>query len=104
VRKISPKEAKHEKATGRFGRLLLQLNLLAKTFMSELKFNCSHCGQHLQCEEQYRGRQISCPKCHAMTVVPSIPQKVAPAGARSGMTFVPESWQTPPSPPPPTAE
>jgi DNA-directed RNA polymerase subunit RPC12/RpoP len=68
-----------------------------------LKFNCFHCGQHLQCDEQYSGQQIPCPKCHAMTVVPPVRRKTAPVPLKSGMTFVPESWQTPP-PPPPAAE
>jgi DNA-directed RNA polymerase subunit RPC12/RpoP len=69
-----------------------------KPVMSELKFSCSHCGQHLQCDEQYSGRQISCPKCHGMTVVPPAPGKAAPVLPKSGMTFVPESWKTPPPP------
>jgi hypothetical protein len=67
-----------------------------ETIMSELKFSCSHCGQHLQCDEQYVGRQIACPTCHAMTAVPPVPGKTAPAPQKSGMTFVPESWQAPP--------
>jgi DNA-directed RNA polymerase subunit RPC12/RpoP len=64
--------------------------------MSQFKFKCSHCGQRLECDEQYSGRQIPCPACKGMTVVPPVPGKAAPTPQKSGMTFVPESWRTPP--------
>ncbi len=60
--------------------------------MSKLKFNCSHCGQRLECDDAYSGRQIPCPSCKAMTVVPGVAGKAAPALQKSGMTYVPEAW------------
>jgi DNA-directed RNA polymerase subunit RPC12/RpoP len=69
--------------------------------MSQFKFNCSHCGQHLECDEQFSGRQITCPACHALTLVPQVSGKAAPSPQKSGMTFVPDSWR---KPPPPAAE
>jgi DNA-directed RNA polymerase subunit RPC12/RpoP len=66
-----------------------------ESLMSQLKFNCSHCGQRLECDPQYAGRQIPCPACHALTVVPAVPEKAAPSPQKSGMTFVPDSWQKP---------
>jgi DNA-directed RNA polymerase subunit RPC12/RpoP len=66
--------------------------------MSQFKFSCSHCGQHLECDEQYSGRQIPCPSCKTLTVVPPVPGKSAPVAQKSGMTFVPDSWRTPPPP------
>jgi hypothetical protein len=65
--------------------------------MSKLKFSCSHCGQHLECDDQFAGREIPCPKCKAATVVPAAAGKPTPALQKSGMTFVPESWRKPPT-------
>jgi DNA-directed RNA polymerase subunit RPC12/RpoP len=67
--------------------------------MSQLKFNCSHCGQRLECEDQFGGSQISCPTCKKLTLVPAAAAKASPAMPKSGMTFVPESWGKPPSQP-----
>ncbi len=55
--------------------------------MSEFKFSCPHCEQHLQCEEQHSGRQIQCPKCNHLIVVPSVPGKTANFQPQSGMTW-----------------
>jgi DNA-directed RNA polymerase subunit RPC12/RpoP len=64
--------------------------------MSEFKFNCSHCGQRLGCDEQLSGQQIACPSCHTVIVVPPAPGRTPPFPQKTGMTFVPESWRTPP--------
>jgi hypothetical protein len=45
--------------------------------MAEFKFSCQGCGQHIQCDEQWCGRQISCPVCGASLTVP--PAQAAPA-------------------------
>jgi hypothetical protein len=66
-----------------------------ESLMSQFKFNCSHCGQRLECDPQYAGRQIPCPACHALTAVPAVPETAAPSPGKSGMTCVPESWRTP---------
>jgi hypothetical protein len=64
--------------------------------MSQFKFACSHCGQRLECDEQFSGRQIPCPSCKALTLVPPVPAKTPPPPPqKSGMTFVPESWRPP---------
>lgn len=39
--------------------------------MSEFRFACSHCGQRISGDAQYRGTQIVCPACHQTLVVPA---------------------------------
>ncbi|MGH7975547.1 MAG: hypothetical protein ACREC8_02660 [Limisphaerales bacterium] len=55
--------------------------------MNEFKFLCPRCDQHLQCDEQHSGRQIQCPKCHHLIVVPSAPGQTADFKPQSGMTW-----------------
>ena len=38
--------------------------------MSEFKFNCSGCGQHILANEEWGGRQINCPSCNTRITVP----------------------------------
>jgi hypothetical protein len=38
--------------------------------MSELRFACPACGQHVECEKQYGGHVIHCPKCCAELRIP----------------------------------
>ena len=38
--------------------------------MAEFKFFCPQCGQHIQCDTSYSGRQINCPLCQQTIVVP----------------------------------
>jgi DNA-directed RNA polymerase subunit RPC12/RpoP len=38
--------------------------------VSEFKFSCQNCGQHIRCDEGYSGRQIRCPVCHREILVP----------------------------------
>ena len=40
--------------------------------MAEFKFNCPKCGQHIQCDGSYSGRQINCPQCQTACVVPQL--------------------------------
>jgi len=63
--------------------------------MSELKFACSHCQQPLACDDQFTGRQITCPACKSPTVVPGNPVPAAPVLQKTGMTFIPEAWRKP---------
>jgi DNA-directed RNA polymerase subunit RPC12/RpoP len=37
--------------------------------LSEFKFSCPSCGQHIRCDEVYSGRQINCPSCKNWIVV-----------------------------------
>jgi DNA-directed RNA polymerase subunit RPC12/RpoP len=55
--------------------------------MSEIKFSCPHCEQHIQCETAYQGTEINCPSCGYRFVVPQgaeqSPARMAPAPALS---------------------
>jgi len=55
--------------------------------MSEFKFACPHCQQHLQCDEQFSGREIQCPTCHVFIRIPPIPGKTAQYSPESGKTW-----------------
>jgi DNA-directed RNA polymerase subunit RPC12/RpoP len=54
--------------------------------MSEFKFNCPRCQQHLQCEEAFSGRQIQCPACKFLIRIPPVPGKTCQFTPESGMT------------------
>ena len=49
--------------------------------MAEFKFFCPQCGQHIQCDTGYAGRQINCPVCQQAIVVPSPTPVSTPATA-----------------------
>jgi hypothetical protein len=55
--------------------------------MSEFKFNCPHCNQHLKCDEQASGRQIQCPNCNHLIRIPPVPGKTANYQPEAGMTW-----------------
>lgn len=38
--------------------------------MSDFKFACPNCGQHLRCSVRHVGRQILCPKCQRRLAIP----------------------------------
>ena len=39
--------------------------------MSEFKFTCPHCGEHILCDALWSGREIKCPACqHVLVVAP----------------------------------
>jgi hypothetical protein len=59
----------------------------------EHKFSCPHCKQHLQCDEQFAGRQIQCPRCHVLIRIPGVAGKTAnykPESGKTWATFVPQ--------------
>lgn len=39
--------------------------------MSDFRFGCPHCGQRIQGDASYRGRQITCPACQKTLTVPA---------------------------------
>src|SRR5436190_8779407 len=45
--------------------------------MSDFKFSCPHCHQHMQCDEQFSGREMQCPSCHVLLRIPPVPGKTA---------------------------
>ena len=68
--------------------------------MAEFKFACPHCQQHLQCREEFSGRQIQCPSCKVLIRIPAVPGQTAQFKPESGMTwntFIPEGNALPPS-------
>ncbi len=49
--------------------------------MADFKFSCPQCHQNILCDTAYAGRQINCPSCQRLIVVPSSAAiGVAPAG------------------------
>src|SRR5438105_14948834 len=67
--------------------------------MGEFKFSCPHCQQHLQCREEFSGRQIQCPTCHVLIRIPAVPGQTSQFATESGMTwatFVPDGGSAPP--------
>jgi hypothetical protein len=55
--------------------------------MSQHKFSCPHCQQHLQCDEQFSGREIQCPTCHMLIHIPPVPGKTAQFKPEAGKTW-----------------
>ena len=55
--------------------------------MNQFKFSCPHCEQHLQCDEQFSGREIQCPNCHHLIHIPPIPGRTAEYNPESGKTW-----------------
>jgi hypothetical protein len=49
--------------------------------MTEFKFPCPHCKQHIQCDASYVGSRINCPLCQQAIIVPPVPP---PAAAGTG--------------------
>ncbi len=43
--------------------------------MSDFKFSCSGCGQHIQCDENFSGSSIQCPSCQIQITIPSAPSR-----------------------------
>jgi len=61
--------------------------------MSDFKFSCPRCDQHIACDASYFGIQINCPMCHAPITVP-VPASAAspvqdPTGSRPPNINVP---------------
>ena len=55
--------------------------------MSEFKFNCPHCDQHLKCDTQAAGRQIVCPNCNHLIRIPPAPGQTTDYQPEAGMTW-----------------
>ena len=82
--------------------------------MNDFKFSCPQCQQHLQCDEQFAGREIQCPGCHHLIRIPPVPGKTAqyaPVSGKTWATYVPagnvqppKNIPAPPKPPEPPAK
>jgi hypothetical protein len=57
--------------------------------MAGIKINCPECGEHIECDEGYRGSQINCPTCNGLFLVPQ---------AMKTASTLPESLPTPAEP------
>lgn len=60
--------------------------------MSEFKFSCPHCDQHILCDEQLSGSEIQCPDCQHRLQIPPVPEQFV-AGSEQRP---PDSWSPPP--------
>lgn len=77
--------------------------------MSDFKFSCSACGQHILGDTSHSGMQISCPACQAVITVPQAPPpakappalSIAGSQARSSAASA-SATQTAPPPPMPS--
>lgn len=76
--------------------------------MSDIKFSCPKCSQHIACGPEYAGLQIKCPACQADIAIPGVPiaappppPKAAPLRVNVGHTAAPPPPQNIPLPPPP---
>jgi hypothetical protein len=72
--------------------------------MSDFKFSCPHCEQHLLCDERLGGKQIQCPACKHLIVIPASPAQLAagnfsPESGQTWATYIPRQPK-PQSPPP----
>ena len=75
--------------------------------MSEFKFSCAACGQHIRCDTSYVGTKAKCPACQSAIVIPPPPSVPPPKLSISNPHTVPlpgpEAHAAPPSvdlPPP----
>ncbi len=59
--------------------------------MSEFKFSCPRCGQHILCDAPWSGREINCPACQQPLVVP----RLGPAAPQVTATAHPRMQKTP---------
>ena len=57
--------------------------------MSEIKFACPQCGQHISGNEQWSGHQIQCPTCATTLTVPGAPPPPASVASVSN-SLVPQ--------------
>lgn len=62
--------------------------------MSDVKFSCPGCAQHIAVNEKYAGRQMICPSCKTAMTVPEAPA-ATPAAARTSIPVPPAPPRSP---------
>jgi hypothetical protein len=67
--------------------------------MSEIKFACPHCGQHIVCDDGYGELSIDCPSCTGMMVVPRLSAAVAGHPSTVIVASTPSPKRPPTAPP-----
>ena len=65
--------------------------------MSDFKFACPECGQHISGDERYSGHQVQCPHCQKPIIVPlgtrsGSPRPIRPPARASAQTATPSRW------------
>ena len=71
-------------------------------FMSDIKFSCPQCGQHITCDPNWMGHQLSCPACQNQITVPQVPVAAPrPAAPQVRMVADPSRGSNIQGPPPP---
>lgn len=82
--------------------------ILARQPMSDFKFACPMCNQHIRCDTSYIGTQTKCPACQNAIIIPPPPPVPLPKLSISNPQTVPlpgpEAHAAPPAadlPPPP---
>jgi hypothetical protein len=67
--------------------------------MSEFKFSCPGCGQHLEATEEWFGRSLQCPVCQRTLEVPTPSTSRAPPGGLLSDQALGSQASAPPAPP-----
>src|ERR1043166_256174 len=57
--------------------------------MSEFKFSCAQCGQHLSADDSWVGRQIQCPSCQTTLVIPQMTVAAPPTAPKLSTVSAP---------------
>ena len=52
------------------GQPLRNVDISNAYALGDFKFSCPRCGRHIQCDDAYSGRRISCPGCQVQILVP----------------------------------
>ncbi len=71
--------------------------------MSDLKFACPTCQQHIQADQGYAGMEISCPACAGKMLVPGTPMVAAVSAPVHAPVYAPPPAAPPYAPPPSVA-
>src|SRR5262245_53384917 len=71
--------------------------------MSDMKFSCPTCSQHIACDIAWAGHPIACPTCQNQIVVPQPPAAPRAAAGPIRVSLAPPGTSPPPPVQPSTA-